>query len=221
MLQTILSFRKIFLWLVMISLYSGVSAANTKNPAVEQPGVIHAVNVKDSLQIVRLINRARQEIEEDNSLQAKIKFFATIENVIHLARKTGWLVMTGKKINRVGEQLRREARYPLALWLHKKSIEIGKETGNARLLIVSYNDLGVVFRRIDSYKKAMEYHLKALRLATQTHDSASIAIAVNSIGNVNLMLGEYDKALQYFKNHEKKYSKKKISLYSDSNYLIV
>jgi len=198
MLQTILSFRKIFLWFVMLSLYSGASAANTKNLIAEHPVTIHA-RVTDSLQIVRTIDKALQEIEVNNSPQAKMKFFSTLENVIHLARKTGWLVMTGKKINRAGEQLRHEARYPMAIWLHKKSIEIGKETGNARLLIVSYNDLGVVFRRIDSYQKAMEYHLKALRLATKTHDSASIAVAVNSIGNVNLMLGEYDKALKYFK----------------------
>ncbi len=199
MLQIILSFRKIFLWLALLSLYSGASAANTNDLAVEQPGAIHAVRIKDSLQIVRLIDRALQEIEENNSPQARIKFSGIIEKAIHSARETGWLVMTGKKINKAGEQLRHEARYPMAIWLHKKGIAIGKETGNARLLIVSYNDLGVVFRRIDSYQKAMKYHLKAFRLATQTHDSASIAIAVNSIGNVNLMLGEYDKALQYFK----------------------
>jgi len=199
MLPTILSFRKIFLLFMMLWFYPEVSGANTKDLATKPESTAYPARLKDSLQIVRLTERGLQEIEDNNSPQAKAKFFKTFDSAIHLARKAGLLVMTGKKINRTGEQLRNEARYPLAIWLHKKSIEIGKETGNVNLLIFSYNDLGVVFRRIDSYKKAMDYHLKALRLATQIHDSASIAIAINSIGNVNLMLGEYDKALYYFK----------------------
>ncbi len=199
MLPTILSFRKIFLLLLMLWLYSESSGAITKDLAGRQADTQYSVSVKDSLQIIQLLNHGLKEIEDNNSTQAKTKFFATFEKAIHLARKAGLLVMTGKKINRVGEQLRNEARYPLAIWLHKKGIEIGKETGNAKLLIFSYNDLGVVFRRIDSYQKAMVYHFKALRLATQAHDSVSRAIAMNSIGNVNLMLGEYDKSLQYFK----------------------
>ena len=154
---------------------------------------------EDSVTIVRMINEALLKIEENNTPQAEAKFFNTIEKAIDLARKSGQLLLAGKEINKAGQQLRNEARYPLAIWLHKKSIKIGKETKNIRHLIFSYNDLGVVFRRIDSYQKAMNYHLKALRLATQIHDSISRAIAVNSIGNVNLMMGNYDKALQYFK----------------------
>ncbi len=199
MLPTILSFRKILLLFMMLWFYPEVSGANTKDLATKPEVTAYPARLKDSLQIVRLTERGLQEIEDNNSPQAKAKFFKTFESAIHLARKAGLLVMTGGKINRTGEQLRNEARYPLAIWLHKKSIEIGKETGNARLLIFSYNDLGVVFRRIDSYQKAMDYHLKALRLATQTHDSVSRAIAMNSIGNVSLMLGDYDKALYYFK----------------------
>jgi len=193
-------YRKFFLLLMILWLNSGISGANTKALATRlQADTVYNTRAKDSLQIIRLLDNGLQEIENNNTPQAKTKFFATFENAIHLARKAGLLVMAGHKINNIGKQLRNEARYPLAIWLHKKGIEIGKETGNTRLLIYSYNDLGVVFRRIDSYQKAMTYHFKALRLATQAHDSVSRAIAMNSIGNVNLMLGEYDKALQYFK----------------------
>ncbi len=199
MSPTMLSFRKIFLLLLMLWLYSEASGAVTTDLTAKQADTNYTVRINDSLQIIRLINYGLQEIEDNNSSQARTKFFKTFENAIQIARKAGLLVMTGKKINNIGKQLRNEARYPLAIWLHKKGIEIGKETGNTKLLIFSYNDLGVVFRRIDSYQKAMDYHFKALRLATQAHDSVSRAIAMNSIGNVNLMLGEYDKALQYFK----------------------
>lgn len=199
MSPTMLSFRKIFLLLLMLWLYSEASGVVTIDLADRQADTNYAVRINDSLQIIRLMDHGLKEIEDNNSPQAKTKFFATFEKAIHLARKAGLLVMAGRKINRIGKQLRNEARYPLAIWLHKKGIEIGNETGNTRLLIFSYNDMGVVFRRIDSYQKAMKYHLKALRLATQAHDSISRAIAMNSIGNVNLMLGEYDKALYYFK----------------------
>ncbi len=174
-----------------------------KNPVASSPirqaDTSLAVRAADSLQIIQMIDRGFREIEKTKTVKAQNKFYSIIENAINLARKSGLLLLTGKKINETGKQLRNEARYPMALWLHKKSIEIGKETGNIKLLILSYNDLGVVFRRIDSYQKAMDYHLKALRLATKTNDSVSMAIAINSIGNVNLMIGDNDKALQYFK----------------------
>jgi signal transduction histidine kinase len=184
----------------MLWFSSGAFCANTNGFATEEKAdSVYEVRIKDSLQIIRLIDNGFQKVESDDSPQAKEKFFSTVEDAIQIARKTGLLVMTGKKVNSTGKRLRNEARYSIAIWLHKKGIAIGKETGNTKLLIFSYNDLGVVFRRIDSYQKAMEYHLKALRLATQIHDSASRAIAVNSIGNVNIMLGNYDKAFQYFK----------------------
>ncbi len=193
-------YRKLIILLMILWLNSEVSGVGTKVLAAgQQADTEYSTRTRDSLQIIRLLDYGLKEIEDNNTPQAKTKFFATFEKAIHLARKTGLLVMTGRKINKIGKQLRNEARYPLAIWLHKKGIEIGKETGNTKLLIFSYNDLGVVFRRIDSYQKAMVYHFKALRLATQTHDSVSRAIAMNSIGNVNLMLGEYDNSLQYFK----------------------
>ncbi len=177
--------------------------ATGKNPAAyppaQQADTSLAIRATDSLQIIRMIGRGLREIEKTENVQAQDKFHSVIENAINLARKSGLLLLTGKKINEAGRQLRYEARYPLALWLHKKGIEIGKEIGNARLLIFSYNGIGVVFRRIDSYQKAMDYHLKALRLATKINDSVNMAIAINSIGNVNLMIGNNDKALQYFK----------------------
>ena len=200
MLLSKLTYRLLALLLVMLWICPG---ATGKNPAVSSPvqqaDTSLAVRATDSLQIIQMIDRGLREIEKTENVQAQNKFHSVIENAINLAGKSGLLLLTGKKIDKAGEQLRNEARYPLALWLHKKGIEIGKETGNAKLLIVSYNDLGVVFRRIDSYQKAMDYHLRALRLATKTNDSASMAIAINSIGNVNLMIGDNDKALQYFK----------------------
>lgn len=200
MLLSKLTYRLLALSLVMLWICPG---AIGKNPAVgspvQQADTSLAVRVTDSLQITQMIDRGLREIEKTENVQAQDKFHSVIENAINLARKSGLLLLAGKKINEAGKQLRNEARYPLALWLHKKGIEIGKETGNAELLILSYNDLGVVFRRIDSYQKAMNYHLKALRLATKMNDSVSMAIAINSIGNVNLMVGDNDKALQYFK----------------------
>lgn len=200
MLLSKLTYRLLALSLVVLWICPG---AIGKNPAVDSPvqqaDTSLAVRATDSLQIIRMIDRGLLEIEKTENVHAQDKFHLVIEKIINLARKSGLLLLTGKKINKAGEQLRNEARYSLALWLHKKAIEIGKETGNVKLLIVSYNDLGVVFRRIDSYQKAMDYHLRALRLATKMNDSVNMAIAINSIGNVNLMIRNNDKALQYFK----------------------
>ena len=196
MLPTKSGFHKLIFLIILFWLYPGI---NTGCFAAKHPAPTETLRTKDSAQITRLIRKSLLGIEDNDSLQAKIKFFTTIEDAIHLARKSDLLVMTGKEINNAGEQLRKEARYSLAIWLHKKGVEIGKETGNTKLLILSYNDLGVVFRRIDSYQNAMDYHLKALHLARQINDSTSRAIAINSIGNVNLMIGNYDRALQYFK----------------------
>lgn len=200
MLLSRLIYRLFALSLVILWICPG---AIGKNPAayspVQQADTSLAVRATDSLQIIRMIDRGLREIEKTENVQAQDKFHSAIENAINLARKSGLLLLAGEKINETGKQLRNEARYPLAIWLHKKGIEIGKETGNTRLLILSYNNLGVVFRRIDSYQKAMNYHLKALRLATKINDSVSMAIAINSIGNVDLMIGDNDKALQHFK----------------------
>ncbi|GMT44651.1 MAG: hypothetical protein IEMM0006_0483 [bacterium] len=200
MLLSKLIYRLLTLSLVILWICPGAIGKNptTYSPA-QQTDTSLAVRATDSLQIVQMIDRGLREIEKTENVQAQNKFHSVIEDAINLARKSGLLLLTGKKINEAGKQLRYEARYPLALWLHKKGIEIGKKTGNAKLLILSYNNLGVVFRRIDSYQKAMDYHLKALHLATKMNDSVSMAIAINSIGNVNLMIGNNDKALQYFK----------------------
>lgn len=153
----------------------------------------------DSTTVEKLLNRAYHLIEKDNSLQAEKEGLKIIDRAIEKARATGSLVKTGIRIDEMGVQMRNEARYPLAIRLHKKALAIGKETGNKKLTLIAYNNLGVVYRRIDNYKKAMECHFNALRLAVETGDSVSRAIAVNSIGNVYLMLGNYDKALEYFK----------------------
>ncbi len=200
MLLSKLIYRLLALSLVILWICPGAIGKNaTACSPVQQADTSLGVRATDSLQIIQMIDRGLREIEKTENVQAQDKFRSVIENAVKLARKSGLLFLTGEKINETGRQLRNEARYPLALWLHKKSIEIGKETGNVKLLIFSYNDLGVVFRRIDSYKKAMDYHLKALRLATKTDDSIGMAIAINSIGNVNLMIGDNDKALQHFK----------------------
>ncbi len=138
-------------------------------------------------------------MERQKYPRAETRFYQSVDTILQKAEKMGLLAIAGRELNRMGEQMRYEARYRPAIWLHKKAIEIGEKTGNNKLIIISNNDLGVVFRRIDSYQKAMEYHLKALRLATRTGDSVSRAMAINSIGNVYLMLGNYDQALQYFK----------------------
>ena len=200
MLLSKLTYRLFVLSLVTLWICPG---AIGKNPAacspVLQADTLLAVRATDSLQIIHMIGQGLREIEKTENVQAQDKFHSVIENAVNLARKSGLLLLAGIKINQAGRQLRNEAQYPMALWLHKKGIEIGKETGNTKLLIFSYNDIGVVFRRIDSYQKAMDYHLKALRLATKINDSIGMAIAINSIGNVNLMIGDNDKALQYFK----------------------
>ncbi len=191
---------RLFLLLILIGgLHTEISAANKAENSSYRTDSITRKRAKDSLRLIQLTDKGLREVEDTSSQQAEINFFATYEKVIRFARKTGLLVMAGERINRVGNQLRNEARYSLAIWLHNKSIEIGKETGDTKLLLLSYNDLGVAFRRIDDYQKAMKYHLKALRIATQIHDSVSRAIAVNSIGNVYLMMGNYNEALHYFK----------------------
>ncbi len=156
-------------------------------------------NSKDSLYLIQLMNRGFRLIEENDSPQAENKLFRIIDTAIAQAGTPKYLNWVGKRINEIGAQMRNEARYGLAISLHKKALEIGKATGDKHLMMLSYNDLGVVYRRIDSYQKAMEYHLKALGLANETKDSVSMAMAVNSIGNVYLMLENYPKALQYFK----------------------
>lgn len=154
---------------------------------------------QDSVFIIGQLRKAFQRIEENKHPQAEKRFFQSVDSILRTAEKKGLLLMAGRELNHMGEQLRYEARYRPAIWLHKKAIAIGEKTGNNKLVIISNNDLGVVFRRIDSYQKAMKYHLKALRLATRIGDSVSRAMAINSIGNVYLMLGNYDQALRYFR----------------------
>ncbi len=156
-------------------------------------------STEDSLYLIHLMSRAFRLIEENSSPQVENKFFKIIDTAMAKAGTPKYLTVVGEQINKIGAQMRNEARYALAIRLHKKALEIGKATGNKHLMMLSCNDLGVVYRRIDSYQKAMEYHLKALRLANETKDSVSMAMAVNSIGNVYLMLENYSKALQYFK----------------------
>ncbi len=176
-------------------------AADDGNAMTRQTGAppFPSGSSKDSLYLMRLMDRAFRQIEENDGLQAENKLFKTIDTAIAQAATPKYLVLIGKRINQIGAQMRNEARYGLAISLHKKALEMGKNTGNKHLITLSCNNLGVVYRRIDSYQKAMEYHLKALGLANETKDSVSMAMAVNSIGNVYLMLENYSKALLYFK----------------------
>jgi len=74
MSPTMLSFRKIFLLLLMLWLYSEASGAVTTDLTAKQADTNYAVRINDSLQIIRLINYGLQEIEDNNSTQARTKF---------------------------------------------------------------------------------------------------------------------------------------------------
>ncbi len=199
MLSSSCCIRPFVLLVIIFCLRPVTYGNNIKKHSAEETILSGTTQAPDSLRLTRLLNNGLQEVKINEHIRDKTLFFKTIDSAVRLGRKTGRLVFTGHRLIKIGDQLRKEARFPLAIHVYKTGIEIGKETKNTKLLILSYNKLGVVFRRIDNYKKAMDYHLKAYHLATQTHDSISEAMAVNSIGNVYLMLGDLKKALEYFK----------------------
>ncbi len=196
-MSRIVRFFRIFL-LLMVFMWMP-PGSNAFGMAEKTAQDISLSGEQDSVRLEEQLQLAFQRLTADNDKKAQKAFFQQVDQAVRTAEKKGLLSVVGNKLNRLGEKLRNEAQYALAIRLHKKAIEIGERVGDKKLLIIANNDLGVVFRRIDSYQKAMEYHLRALRLATQIQDSVSRAIAINSIGNVYLMLGNYDQALQYFK----------------------
>ena len=89
-------------------------------------------------------------------------------------------------------------KHKFAREYYVRSLEIGKELGDKRILANSLNNLGTIARSQSNYESAREYHEQTLEIAKELGDKRILANSLNNIGTVAGTQGDYESARQFF-----------------------
>ena len=105
--------------------------------------------------------------------------------------------------NQLGTKYRNISKYPRAIELHQKGLDIAAQADNTEFRILNLNMLGVVYRRLNAIKTALDYNQEALELAESIDNPSngikrSLCVSVNSIGNIYQELEQFDRAIEHF-----------------------
>lgn len=164
-----------------------------------------STNQSDSIAAYKTLSLPPGKSKVDALLKAITDYRKAI-NVEPLLKEAGKLIGTysyhearAQWFDLYGVFKRDRSAYPDALELHKKALQLAKESNNIKIEISALNNLGVVYRRLDESSLALKYHLDALKLAEKTKDDYSASIALNSIGNIHIILGHNQEAITYFR----------------------
>ncbi len=117
--------------------------------------------------------------------------------------------------NNIGNFHKDQSNYEKALGYFGKSLKIGYDLGDKKVMADSYSNFGTIYNIQGNYEKALEYHSKSLAISEELGDKKRISSTLNNIGLVFYRQGNYEKALEYYSKslaiNEEQGDKKRIS----------
>ena len=152
-----------------------------------------------------LVKAAPKTYEEINSiLKPKRRDTTFMQYFTNIAAKNNYLYGQAYSYNQLGIKYRNISHFNNAIKLHKKALDVSRESNSVEFEILSLNMLGVTFRKSDAIKTALDYHQEALKLAESVENplygiKRSINVSLNSIGNIYQLLRQHDLAIVQFK----------------------
>lgn len=93
---------------------------------------------------------------------------------------------------------RDSSKYPIAIDIFTKGIELAKNLPEKAPLAEMFCNLGSVYRRLDEYEKSLNYYLQALQIAETYKDNSNYSRALNGLGNNYRQLKNFTEAIKYF-----------------------
>jgi tetratricopeptide (TPR) repeat protein len=100
--------------------------------------------------------------------------------------------------NNIGLEFNSKGDFTKAMENWGKSLELQKEIGDKRGMIISLNNFGFTYKSQGNISKALEYHSKSLKLSEEIGDKAEIANTLSFIAIIYRAQGDINKALDYY-----------------------
>jgi CHAT domain-containing protein/Tfp pilus assembly protein PilF len=109
----------------------------------------------------------------------------------------------------LGENLNKSGKYPEALEMFEKALQINKNLNARSGIGEALNQMGLVYSNLGEYNKAVEKISEAAGLMKEENNTSGLAGVYNHLGIVLQMSGKVEKAFEYFSNSLKIYEESK------------
>jgi len=86
--------------------------------------------------------------------------------------------------NNIGNFHKDQSNYEKALGYFGKSLKIGYDLGDKKVMADSYSNFGTIYNIQGNYEKALEYYSKSLAISEELGDKKRISSTLNNIGLV-------------------------------------
>ncbi|HOY96813.1 MAG TPA: tetratricopeptide repeat protein [Catalimonadaceae bacterium] len=126
----------------------------------------------------------------------KAKSYA--DQSLHLSERIGFRKGEANALNSLATVYGMEGRFPEALPLYQKALQIRKSIRDLPGISATLNNLASIYSRIGKGPQAIQYYLQALKMDEALGDEVAISMDYGNMGSVYFYQGDYAKALRMF-----------------------
>jgi len=112
------------------------------------------------------------------------------------ARAIGDQKIIGHGMANIGNILEVQGRYPEALEVFTRMLELVERLGDRRNIALACGNIGYILQQQGRLGQALPWLVRQLALARELGDKRSINYAVGNLGTARLLRGEFDAALE-------------------------
>lgn len=179
--------RKLVLWLIVLTLTTGVKAN------IDSLKKVLGTPMPDSslTNTYLSLGKAYMNISPDSALTYVLMAY---EN----AKKANDLEKLASAANITGVVYLNKGQYDKALLYHLEASKLFEKTGNKRGVSFSYNNIGSVNFHTGKYDEALTYYKKSLALKLELNLEKEVSSTYVNLGNIFMKKNAYDSCIYYY-----------------------
>jgi tetratricopeptide (TPR) repeat protein len=182
--------KKIFLFVLVITTVSNISAQTTQIYNIDSLKQILSTNLHDTNRIWALNNLGRNIQTSDTTL-------LLAKQALELCHRIGFKKGEAEAYANIGYWFNTRGNYPKALESYLRSIQLSESVNYEPGLKRSFNSISTVYIYIKDYKTSLLYARKARGLSIRQNDLFTLALSASWMAKAFIELQQYDSALKY------------------------